>query len=294
MLGALVVERTAQMIRVLTERGELLRGIPRGKVIKKTRIYAGDRVEGEKVDKENFAIEKVKERKNLLIRPPIANADRAVCVVAIREPEFDNYLLDCLLLVYDHAGTEPLILFNKIDLLGEEDLKELERLEGIYSRAGYETLRTSSKTGEGVEELKERIRDGISFLAGASGTGKSSILKILTGAELKTGEVSKKLGRGRHTTTGVKLFTIGEDTFIADTPGFSKVSPLEFVKKRDIALYFREFRDHACRYPDCTHTTEPECGVKEAVLQGSLSCERYRSYLRMIGASLEVLREICQ
>lgn len=293
MISALVIERTAQMIRILTERGELLRGIPRGKVIRKTRIYAGDRVEGERVDRGNFAIEKVRERKNLLIRPPIANADRAVCVVTMREPEFDNYLLDCLLLVYDHAGAEPLILFNKIDLLGDEDLNDLERWEGIYSGAGYETLRTSSKTGEGVEELKERIKGGISFLAGASGTGKSSILRILTGAELKTGEVSKKLGRGRHTTTGVRLFPIGEDTFIADTPGFSKVSPLEFVKRRDIALYFREFRDQVCRYPDCTHTTEPECGVKEAVLEGSISCERYRSYLRMVGASLEVLREMC-
>ena len=195
--------------------------------------------------------------------------------------------------MYDRAGTDPMILFNKIDLLDHKGFEELERWEEIYSEAGYETIRVSSKTGEGLNELSERIRGKVVFLAGASGTGKSSILRSLTGEELRTGEVSRKLRRGRHTTTGVKLIPFGEDTFIADTPGFSKVDPLEFMDWRDVRLYFRELERYECRYPDCTHREEPGCAVREAVSEGEVSCERYRSYLRMVRTPVERLKGVC-
>lgn len=290
----LVVERTAQLVRVyLLERGLSLRGIPRGKVLKSTRIYAGDYVRGEVVDGEVFAVEEVEERKNLLVRPPIANVDRVVCVMTLRSPEFENYLLDSLLVVYDHVGCEPVILLNKVDLLDEEGLKELERWKGIYQKAGYEVIPVSAKTGEGLEKLKELVRGEICILAGPSGVGKSSILKHLTGEELRVGEVSSKTERGRHTTTGVRLIPFGNRSFVGDTPGFSSVEVLEFVRRKEVRNYFREFLRHACRYADCIHLKEPGCGVKEAVRRGEVSCERYKSYLKMIKGFLPELRELC-
>ncbi len=294
MKRGLVVERVAQLIRVYIEEDDIyLRGIPRGKVIKKTRIYAGDYVKGEIVN-DVFAIEDIEERKNVLIRPPIANVDRVICVMTIRKPEFDNYLLDSLLVVYDHVNCEPVILFNKVDILDEEGKKELEKWTNIYTDAGYDVVHVSAKTGEGLEKMVDLVEGEICILAGPSGVGKSSILKALTGEELKTQEVSEKTERGRHTTTGVKLLPFGKGSFIGDTPGFSKVEPLEFVRKKDIRNYFREFLRYECKYPDCTHTREPGCEVKEALRRGEISCDRFKSYLKMMKEYLEELKEYCR
>ena len=294
MKRGLVVDREAQLIGVYVfEEDRILRGIPRGKVKAKTRIYAGDYVRGKVVDENTFAIEEVEERKNVLIRPPIANVDRVICVMTIKDPDFDNYLLDSLLVVYDHVGCDPVIVFNKVDLLDEEGRSELERWRRIYSEAGYDVVLVSVRTGEGLEKVKDLVEGRICILAGPSGVGKSSILKELTGEELRTGEISEKTGRGRHTTTGVRLLPFGRGSFIGDTPGFSRVEALQFVRKRDIRNYFREFLRYECRFPDCTHTREPGCEVKEAVKRGEVSCERYKSYLKMIKEFIEGLKEIC-
>lgn len=290
----LVVERVAQLIRVyLFDKDVYVRGIPRGKVLKKTRIHAGDYVRGRMVDPNTFAIEEVEERKNLLIRPPIANVDRVICVMTIQKPDFDNHLLDNLLVVYDHVGCEPVILFNKVDLLDEEGLKELKKWTEIYAEAGYDVVHVSARTGEGLEKVKDLVKGEICILAGPSGVGKSSILKQLTGEELRVGEVSEKTERGRHTTTGVKLLPFGEGSFIGDTPGFSKVEALQFVRKRDVKNYYREFLRYECRYPDCMHLSEPGCGVREALKRGEISCERYKSYLKTIKEYIPDLKELC-
>jgi ribosome biogenesis GTPase len=290
----LVVERVAQLIRVfLPSVGRTFRGVPRGKVIKKVKIYAGDRVLGRLVEGDLFTIEEVAPRKNLLIRPPIANVDRVMCVMTIQKPDFDNYLLDSLLVVYEHVGCDTVIIFNKTDLLDEEGREELSRWTSVYSSAGYSVVHVSAKTGSGLEKVVELVKGEVCILAGPSGVGKSSILKGLTGEELRTGEVSEKTERGRHTTTGVKLIPFGESSFIGDTPGFSKVEVLQFVRRKDVKDYFKEFLRYECRYPDCTHTKEPGCGVKEAVKRGEISCERYKSYLKMIREFLEELKEFC-
>ncbi|MDQ7037819.1 MAG: ribosome small subunit-dependent GTPase A [Aquificota bacterium] len=293
MKEGLVVERVAQLIKVRTEDGKYLRGVPRGKVLKRTRIYAGDRVLGEEVNGETFAIEDLKDRKNVLIRPPIANVDRVICVMTIEKPEFDSYLLDSLLVVYDHVGCEPVIVFNKVDLLGEEGRRELGYWTRVYSSAGYEVVHVSAETGEGLEKVVDLVGGEICILAGPSGVGKSSILKRLTGADLKTREISEKTDRGRHTTTGVKLLPFGKNSYLGDTPGFSRVEVLEFVRKRDVKNYFREFLRYECRYPDCTHTREPDCGVREALKRGEISCERFKNYLKMIKEYIEDLKEVC-
>ena len=295
MRKGLVVDREAQMIGVyLFDEDKTYRGIPRKKVLKKTKIYAGDYVLGNVVDPQTFAIEDVEERKNLLVRPPVANVDRAIIVVAIKNPDFDNFLLDNLLVVYEHEGVDPVIVFNKIDTLEtEEELKALEKWSSIYTDAGYDVAKVSAKTGKGIDKIKDYVKGSICILAGPSGVGKSSILSALLGIELETREVSEKTGRGRHTTTGVRLFKFGENSFIGDAPGFSKVDALLFMDKKEVKDYFREFLRYSCKYPNCTHTNEPECGVKEAVKKGEISCERYKSYLKIIKAFVEDLEELC-
>ena len=292
---AIVIDREAQLIGVYTlEDGKTYRGIPRGKVLKKTKIYAGDYVWGEVVDPNTFAIEEVEERKNLLIRPRVANVDRVIIVQTIKMPEFNNFLLDNLLVVYEYFSIEPVIVFNKIDLLNEEEREELEYWTKIYEDAGYDVLKVSAHTGEGIDKLVDYLEGFICILAGPSGVGKSSILSRLTGVELRTGEVSAKTERGRHTTTGVRLIPFGKGSFIGDTPGFSKVEATMFVEPREVRNYFREFLRYQCKYPDCTHTNEPGCEVKEAVRRGEISCERYKSYLKILKVYLEEMKELCR
>ena len=283
MKRGLVIDREAQMIGVyILDTGEIYRGFPRKKVLKKTKIYAGDFVLGEVVDKNTFTIENVEERKNFLRRPPVANVDKVMIVATIKDPDFDNFLVDNLLVVYEYLKSDPIIVFNKIDLLDEEELKELDKWFNIYEKAGYDVLKVSANTGEGIQNLTNYLAGTISVFAGASGVGKSSILSKLVGVELETREISKKLKRGRHTTTGVKLFPFGDKSFVGDTPGFSNVDALYFMDKREVKNYFREFLRYTCKFPNCMHINEPNCGVKEAVEKGEIAPERYKSYLRII------------
>jgi len=289
-MKALVTYRSSNSSKVtLLESFEIYPSILRKK-LKKYKLYAGDFVEGEIVSGQ-FVIEKIEDRKNLLTRPPVANVDNALIVVAIKSPDFDNYLLDNFLAVYEYKGLEPVIIFNKIDLL--EDRSELEKWMEIYTSAGYEVNAVSALEDEGIEKIKNYIKGDISIVAGPSGVGKSSILSRLLNIEIKTGEVSEKLKRGRHTTTSVTLYRFQERSFIADTPGFSKVEATYFMDKREVRLYFREFLKYSCKFPDCTHTNEPGCEVKEAVKRGEISCERFKSYLKIVQFYWEEFNTYC-
>ncbi len=280
----LVIKREAQNIQVYVfEKEKILRGIPKGRLREKERIFAGDYVQGETEKGDVFLIEKIEERKNILIRPPVANVDCVIVITSLKEPEFNNFLLDNLLVVYECENVDICIVFNKIDLLDKEDFKELEIWKNVYEKAGYEVYTVSAEKGINIEKLKERIRDGIYIFAGASGTGKSSILSAITGIELRKGEVSKKTGRGRHTTTGVSLIKIGKNTYVGDTPGFSKVYANMILDRGKIKEGFREFLNYECRFADCMHINEKGCGVKEAVEKGEIARERYESYLRIVG-----------
>ena len=281
MLEGIVVRREAQRIDVLSE-GKVLKGIPKGKVRTSERIYAGDRVAGYIEDGGIFVIEEVKKRKNLLVRPPVANVDRVIIVSTIKEPEFNNFMLDNLLVVYEREGVGIYIVFNKVDILDREGKEELKRWIDIYEKADYRVLTVSVITGEGLEEVSDIFEPGIYAFAGPSGTGKSSLISVISGIDLKRGEVSRKTGRGKHTTTGVSLLMLEGNVFVADTPGFSKVDALRFIDRENIKDYFREFRGYTCKFRDCLHAKEEGCGVKEAVSKGEISVERYESYLRSI------------
>ena len=245
------------------------------KKLKKHKLYAGDYVSGQLVG-DQFVIEEIQKRKKLLVRPPVANVDSVFVVMAMREPEFDSYLLDNFLAVFEYYAIEPIIIFNKIDLL--ESLDTLHHWQKIYEDIGYKTLAMSIHSD--IEPLKTFI-NGITIVAGPSGAGKSTMLSRLLGIELKIGEVNHKLKRGRHTTTAITLYPF-DSSFVADTPGFSKVEATFFMEPKEVHRYFKEFSLFSCKYPDCTHTNEPECGVKEAVLNGEIACERFKNYLKIV------------
>ncbi|WP_456456167.1 ribosome small subunit-dependent GTPase A [Thermovibrio sp.] len=291
-MEGIVVERAGQKLTVLVPKeGKTYRGVPLGKVRKREKLFAGDVVEGRVVDDQTFAIEKVKERKNLLVRPPVANVDRVVIVETIENPPFNNYLLDNLLVVYDHLGLDTVIVFNKVDLLSQEGVESLNKWSSVYQNAGYKVIKTSVKTKEGLKELEEVLREGTSIFAGPSGVGKSSLISAITGVELKTGEVSRKTDRGKHTTREVRLIPFKKG-FIGDAPGFSRVEALNFMDRKEVRLHFPEFLRYACKFSDCLHLEEEGCQVKEAVKRGEISCERYKSYLKMLNEFVPWLSEV--
>lgn len=291
-MEGVVIERAGQKLTVLVpKQNKIYRGIPLGKVRKREKLFAGDFVEGRVVDDQTFAIEKLKERKNLLVRPPVANVDRAVIVETIKNPPFNNYLLDNLLVVYDYLGLDVILVFNKVDLLSKEEREVLKKWSSVYEDAGYKVIKTSVKTGEGLKELQEALKEGTSIFAGPSGVGKSSLISAITGVELKTGEVSSKTERGKHTTREVRLIPF-KGGFIGDAPGFSRVEALNFMDREEVRLHFPEFLRYSCKFSDCLHLEEEGCQVKEAVKRGEISCERYKSYLKMLNEFVPWLSEV--
>ncbi len=239
----------------------------------------GDRVELEPDGEMGFIVE-IHPRKNAMVRPPVANVDQAVVVISAGNPPPDYELADKLLVMGEMLGIELAVCINKCDE-GAAD-------GGDYALAGYPVFRTSAKTGEGLDALKEQLKGKVSFLAGQSGVGKSSILnQLLLGAELETGRVNEKLGRGRHTTRKAELLLSPEGFYVADTPGFSLLS-LETMEPERLKEFYPEFAPYEgkCRFLGCNHGKEPDCAVAAAAEAGDISparLARYRKLLNEIG-----------
>ncbi len=219
-------------------------------------------------------------RRNTLIRPAVANVDLMLAFFAMKDPAPNILHMSRLLLSAETAGVEPVIVLNKSDLVSA---RKAAALQNAFIGTGY-TLRTVSvKTGEGIDALRPLLAGKTTVLAGPSGAGKSSFLnEIMGGAHMETGEVSRKLQRGRHTTRHTELFYLGGDGFLLDTPGFSALeNDLEPEQVRD---YFPEFTEYQknCRFAVCLHADEPDCAVKEAMREGKVSPERYEAYMTLL------------
>lgn len=236
-------------------------------------VLAGDRVtiEGEHV----VAVAK---RRNRLGRPPVANADVLLAIVALRRPEVSPQDLDRLLLQAEAADLRSIVVVNKMDLATEE---EADAYLAPYRSAGYEAVRAASHLAGGVDVLRAALPPGLGVLAGPSGVGKSSLLSALTGEKVEVAELSERLGRGRHTTRAATLYQVGEGRMLADTPGFSalELPEIEAYRLRELYPEFQRFR---CRFNDCMHRAEPDCAVREAALQGEVDRGRYARYLEFL------------
>jgi len=225
-------------------------------------------------------VEKVLPRKCSFIRPAVANIDALVVFAANVNPVTEPFLIDRVAAIAGSQGVPVYLCVNKCDLDPAIDLVK------IYESAGFPVIRTSAETGEGVEQLCALIRGKVTAFTGNSGVGKSSILnRLCPELELPTGEVSEKLGRGRHTTRHVELYDLGEDTFVADTPGFSSfdTDQMDVILKEELQYSFPDFGPFVgrCRFDDCSHRREPDCAVRAALEAGDIQPTRYDSYLKL-------------
>ena len=257
----------------------------------KIKPLVGDDVEIEVLNEEEKLgnIVKILPRRSELIRPAVANIDQALVIFAAREPKPNLSLLDRFLVIMEKQDVPVIICFNKQDLCDEE---EVGRLKGIYEACGYPVVLASAKQGEGIEEIKSLLRGKTTTVAGPSGVGKSSLTNLLQNeVQMETGEISKKLGRGRHTTRHSQIIQIEKDTWLYDTPGFTSFY-VEEIEKEELRFYFREFSKYegTCRFQGCTHTHEPGCMVKNALEEGKISKERYENYLELYGELKEKRR----
>ena len=219
-------------------------------------------------------------RKNAFIRPAVANIDQLVVLASCAIPVTEPFLIDRVLAIAQLQNVPALVVVNKDDLAPAQPLAE------IYRRAGVPVLVTSAETGEGIEALREALAGKLSCLTGNSGVGKSSLLnRACPQLQLPVGEVSEKLGRGRHTTRHIELYSLGSNTFVADTPGFSAFDTerMELVHKEQLQYAFPEFAPYLghCQFPDCAHRKEPGCAVRKALAEGEIGQTRYSSYERL-------------
>ena len=245
-----------------------------------TSPLVGDRVEVSTDAQGRGRVDSILPRRNRFLRPAVANVDQIVMFAAAVNPVSDPFLIDRVAAIAALNDCETVICINKTDL------DPADHLRRIYEDAGFPVVCCSAETGQGVEDLRAVIRGKTSAFTGNSGVGKSSLLnRLLPELALPTGEVSEKLGRGRHTTRHVELFALGEETYVADTPGFAsfEVELLEPVRCEDLQHAFREFQPYLgqCRFQDCRHLKEPDCAVRAALESGKIAPERYRSYERL-------------
>lgn len=240
----------------------------------------GDRVEIEKIDSSCGVITQVLKRKNALVRPNIANIDKLFIVSSYSTPAPNAFIIDKITAIANYNNIEPIIVFNKCDMGDFADWRK------IYTNAGFKTYTVSALSGEGMSLLAQELKGCVSAFTGNSGVGKSSILNYFLGDEvIATGNVSQKLGRGRHTTRHNEAYKLSFGGFVVDTPGFSAFdyNSNDYEFKQNLPQYFKDFGEkiYNCKFSSCTHTKESGCAVLQAVENGEIESSRHNSYIQL-------------
>lgn len=288
MIEGLIIGIISNICSVKTKKG-IYKCTTRGKM-KKEGIspVVGDNVIIEKLEEENKkgVIIEILQRRNYIKRPKIANLTQLIFVVSIELPKPDLLLLDKQLIFAEYNGIEPVICLNKIDLDTEEICKNIKQQ---YSTIGYKVIETSAKNNQGVEQIKKILENNITAFSGNSGVGKSTLINALFNKEVTLeGKVSDKNKRGKNTTTSISLYEIDENSYIADTPGFSTFE-IDEIESKELGRYFVEFDNYIdkCEYAGCSHILEQNCGIKDAIQEGKISVDRYNRYKKIY----EVLKD---
>lgn len=247
--------------------------------IKEEMPVVGDRVQIELIDenKKTGAINSIYKRNSYIKRPKIANVEQMILVISLDSPKPDYLLLDKQLSYLEFLNILPIICFNKVDLI--EDKIHIEE----YKKIGYKVIETVANKNIGIEDVTKNLKGKISAFSGNSGVGKSTLINAIFNKQIaQEGNISKKNQRGKNTTTSVKLYNLCEDTYIADTPGFSTFS-IEEIPYRELSVYFKEFKPYLeeCEFVGCSHIKEEKCGIKKALEQDKISINRYENYKKI-------------
>jgi ribosome biogenesis GTPase len=283
MIRGLILKGVGGQYTVKTKKGKYVCE-PRGVLkLEEQRLLVGDFVQITIIDSKNNegVIEKILPRKSELFRPAVANVSQVVVCFSVKKPEIQLDLLDKLLTLIEYKDLKALICLNKVDIDEQNKIADYEK---IYKKAGYPVIITSAKNHTGIDALKDHLKDEISVFAGPSGVGKSSILnKIQPNLQLRTGEISKKSQRGKHTTRHTELIELKSGGWVFDTPGFMNLD-VTFIDKWELKNYFKEFenKDQKCKFNDCLHLDEPKCYIKALVEQGEIAQSRYDSYVKLM------------
>lgn len=282
MAKGIIINNISNMYQVEID-NKIINCNARGKLKKEAMIpVVGDIVEIEVIDEEKLLgiINNIENRKNYIKRPKMANLSQIIFVVSIKMPKTDLLLLDKQIAYAEYNGIKPIICINKIDL----DEKELaNKIEDTYKSIGYTVIRTVANKGIGVDSLKEILKNNITAFSGNSGVGKSSLINSLfSNNQAKEGLISDKNKRGKNTTTSVKLYKLYNNSYIADTPGFSSFEISE-IESKDLYKYFKELKqyDELCEFVGCSHIKEENCGIKRGLENGKISKDRYERYCKI-------------
>ena len=281
-MEGLIIENKSNLYKIKIDNQEYI-ATARGK-LKNDNLtpVVGDIVKFTILDqnKQTAVIEEIKERKTYIKRPKLANITQIIFVVSSKHPKPDLLLLDKQLVFAQYSHIKPIIVLNKIDL---DDKQEFLSIAKVYEKIGYKVIQTDAKNGIGVDELLLELKNNISAFSGNSGVGKSTLINYLFKKEItEEGEISQRNKRGKNTTTDIKLYELENNTYIADTPGFSTFDVFE-IPYKELDKYFIDFNNviEECKYIGCSHIKEEDCGIKDKLNKGEISKTRYDNYVKI-------------
>lgn len=288
-MQGLIVENISNLYKIKVE-NKIYEANARGKLKKEEIVpVVGDNVKIEILDKENnkAVIEEILPRTTYIKRPKMSNITQIVLVVSSKNPKPDLLLLDKQLVFAEYLGITPIIVLNKTDL---DKKKDFEEIESVYKKIGYKVIKTVAKEEDGIEKLRQVLKNNINAFSGNSGVGKSTLINAIFKANVtQEGDISQRNQRGKNTTTSTRLYEIDKNTYIADTPGFSTFDISE-IEYKNLDRYFREFNEfrESCEFVGCTHIKEEKCGIKQALGCGEIDKSRYERFCKIYNELKEI------